>query len=232
MASMKTKAYLTLISGLLCNIVCGNTNAWGLYLSYISSWMMAHDPMANYGTLMICSGVNCFSESVGLVCTPMLKRTIGPLKTCILGGVMTSGGIIASAFFPNLIFFLFAYAIFSGFGLGILEMLTFEDVWIYFRHAKGKVNGVLFFGYGIAPAIFGAMFTFIVNPDNDEPSHERKEGTETNYYFESAVYDRVPFALLVLGIVVALISIVIALTYFPVKNHHDFDVEDMDTQLR
>jgi MFS family permease len=86
---------------------------------------------------------------------------------------MASGGIIVCSFSPNLIFFIFFYAIVGGLGGGILDMLTFEDVWIYFRHSIGKITGVLFFGYGISPALFGALFTFIVNPDNKDASNEK-----------------------------------------------------------
>ncbi len=57
MVALRARAYLTLISGFCCNMICGNTNSWGLFLSYISSWMMAHDTMANYGTMMIVAGV-------------------------------------------------------------------------------------------------------------------------------------------------------------------------------
>ncbi len=55
---------------------------------------------------------------------------------------------------------------------------------------------MFFVGFGLSPSVFGSIFTFVVNPDNKNPSDSEKNGAETTYYFSEEVYDRVPLALI------------------------------------
>jgi MFS family permease len=133
------------------------------------------------------------------------------------GATMAGGGVMLSAVYPNLIVFLVAYGLIGGFGVGLVEVLPLSDIWIYFKHNMGRATGFIFIGVGVGPAVYAALFTFIVNPGNQEPSDTRHEGYTTNYYFPESIYDRCPYALLALGALIGAFGYIGLACFFPVS---------------
>ena len=125
--------------------------------------------------------------------------------TTAVAGVILSAGYFTASFASNPYLFLALFGVVSGIGEGLTIMTPLYNAWKVFPQSKGKVSGVIMLGYGCGPPLFGLIFTFLVNPQNDPASVHVKNGQSSYYLFPSSVADRVPAALRWVALMIAVL---------------------------
>jgi MFS family permease len=138
-------------------------------------------------------------ENIAFVGKNWLVPKIGPHFVLFLSGIFMGGGLVASSYCPNYYTFLLSYGVAYGLGVGLGMYVVPAIAWAYFPRARGVVTGLVFLGLGLAPLLFGSLFTFLVNPDNKSATEHHKIGEETIYYFHHDVYKHVPETLRFIG---------------------------------
>jgi hypothetical protein len=100
-----------------------------------------------------------------------------------------------SSFITNPYLFLVVFGVLLGLGEGLTLMTPVWSAWKYFPTNKGKATGAVLFGYGFGPAIFGLVFTFLANPNNDPATVHVTNGATSYYLFDHNVADNIPSTL-------------------------------------
>lgn len=90
------------------------------------------------------------------------------------------------------------------------------ECWKHFSTSKGVILGFLNSCYGLSPAIFGLLFSFLCNPENEKTAIKVYSG-ETEYnLFSDSVASRVPYVSFLMGAISAVLFLLPVL-FFPVK---------------
>ena len=88
------------------------------------------------------------------------------------------------------------------------------SAWKYFPTHKGTATGAVLFGYGFGPSVFGLVFTFLANPNNDQATVHVTNGATSYYLFDHNVADNIPSTLryfaLILGAIYAVSVLLIS----------------------
>jgi hypothetical protein len=86
------------------------------------------------------------------------------------------------------------------------------SAWKFFPTSKGTATGAVLLGYGFGPSLFGLVFTFLTNPNNDQATVHVTNGAASYYLFDHMVANNIPSTLryfaLILG-VIYLISVLL-----------------------
>ncbi|KAM6951582.1 monocarboxylate transporter 9b [Aplochiton taeniatus] len=83
---------------------------------------------------------------VGLIASPVCSACVvnfGARPVTIFSGVMVSGGLILSAFAPNVSFLIFSYGVVVGMGCGLVYAATLTITCQYFDKRRGLALGVV-----------------------------------------------------------------------------------------
>ena len=131
--------------------------------------------------------------------------------TTALAGAVFCPGYLAASFTTNPYLFLAIFGVVTGVGEGLTLMTPLYNVWKAFPHSKGKASGVIMFGYGCGPPIFGLLFTFLVNPQNHPASVHVTNGQASYYLFPRSVADQVPAAMRWMALICAVLFLLAVL---------------------
>jgi len=137
--------------------------------------------------------------------------------TTAVAGIIFSAGYFAASFASNPYLFLAVFGVVTGVGEGLAIMTPLYNAWRMFPQSKGKVSGAILFGYGCGPPVFGLVFTFLVNPQNDPATVHVRNGESSYYLFPSSVADKVPAAMRWMALICAVLFLLAVLlqTDFP-----------------
>jgi len=83
---------------------------------------------------------------------------------------------------------LILYGVITGFGAGLLIIISVAPAWSYFEHIRGRVTGLVFLGYNAGTAILGLVFYYLVNPNGRKAEWDGKAG---QLYFGDEVTDNI-----------------------------------------
>ena len=87
----------------------------------------------------------------------------------MIGGSFFVLSIFVSSLQTDFYLFLLFYAIFGGFGYGLIYMLPLKNSYAFFPNHKGLVGGIVMASYSFG-AIGWTLFTaHYVNPENEKP---------------------------------------------------------------
>uniref|UniRef100_A0A1B0C9L0 Major facilitator superfamily (MFS) profile domain-containing protein n=1 Tax=Lutzomyia longipalpis TaxID=7200 RepID=A0A1B0C9L0_LUTLO len=156
-----TRAWLIVISSFFCNgIIFGVINTYSvIYLRLQEELKMRGDPEASSKSALVGSltiGATFLLSPVAGI----LTDKIGLRQTAILGGVLTSCGLLASSFVTHNINALYlTYGIMYGFGAALTYTPCLSILGYYFKRYLGKVNGFVTAG----SSVFTAVMPFLIN---------------------------------------------------------------------
>lgn len=199
------------IVGALClNMVLGITiQSWGSFTVYATSYLRRSNPNIYYAetawVTATTGGMLGFTSYLG---GWSLER-YGPRLTSLVGGMVLSAGVLASAFTiqQGFLAFLFTYSVIVGIGCGIVFSAPMQVVMRWFPQNPGLITGAVMCGSSLGPMVAVALQTFLVNPENVQP-HSGAVDSENEYFTDDNVLDRVPHSLLVMALIMFAISLI------------------------
>ncbi|XP_010895966.1 monocarboxylate transporter 9b [Esox lucius] len=109
--------------------------------------------------------VGSLVSGVGLIASPVCSACVvnfGARPVTIFSGVMVSGGLMLSAFAPNVPFLIFSYGIVVGLGCGLLWAATLTITCQYFDKRQGLALGIVTTGTSVGGFLYAtAQVEFI-----------------------------------------------------------------------
>ncbi|TRY58145.1 hypothetical protein DNTS_014189 [Danionella cerebrum] len=103
--------------------------------------------------------VGSLVSGVGLIASPICSACVvnfGARPVTIFSGVMVSGGLMLSAFAPNVQFLIFSYGIVVGLGCGLVYAATVTITCQYFDKRRGLALGIVTTGTSIGGFLYAA----------------------------------------------------------------------------
>ncbi|XP_055701744.1 monocarboxylate transporter 10 isoform X2 [Phlebotomus papatasi] len=156
-----TRAWLIVISSFFCNgIIFGVINTYSVIYVRLQEELKARgDPEASSKSALVGSltiGATFLLSPVAGI----LTDKIGLRRTAILGGILTSCGLLLSSFVTKNINALYlTYGIMYGFGAALTYTPSLSILGHYFKRYLGKVNGFVTAG----SSVFTAIMPFLIN---------------------------------------------------------------------
>ncbi|XP_068597109.1 monocarboxylate transporter 9-like isoform X1 [Brachionichthys hirsutus] len=101
--------------------------------------------------------VGSIVAGVGLVASPICSACVdnfGARPVTVFSGVMVAGGLMLSAFAPNVQFLIFAYGIVVGLGCGLVYAATLTITCQYFDKRRGLALGIVTTGTSVGTFIY------------------------------------------------------------------------------
>ncbi|TNM99590.1 monocarboxylate transporter 9a [Takifugu flavidus] len=101
--------------------------------------------------------VGSLVAGVGLVASPVCSACVdnfGARPVTIFSGVMVAGGLMLSAFAPNVQFLIFSYGIVVGLGCGLVYAATLTITCQYFEKRRGLALGIVTTGTSFGTFIY------------------------------------------------------------------------------
>lgn len=104
--------------------------------------------------------VGSLVAGVGLIASPICSACVdnfGARPVTIFSGVMVSGGLMLSAFAPNVQFLIFSYGIVVGLGCGLVYAATLTITCQYFDKRRGLALGIVTTGTSVGAFIYATI---------------------------------------------------------------------------
>uniref|UniRef100_A0A8C2D3N4 Solute carrier family 16 member 9b n=1 Tax=Cyprinus carpio TaxID=7962 RepID=A0A8C2D3N4_CYPCA len=104
--------------------------------------------------------VGSLVSGVGLIASPVCSACVvnfGARPVTIFSGVMVSGGLMLSAFAPNVQFLIFSYGIVVGLGCGLVYAATVTITCQYFEKRRGLALGIITTGTSIGGFLYATV---------------------------------------------------------------------------
>nr|XP_046257167.1 monocarboxylate transporter 9-like [Scatophagus argus]XP_046257168.1 monocarboxylate transporter 9-like [Scatophagus argus]XP_046257169.1 monocarboxylate transporter 9-like [Scatophagus argus]XP_046257170.1 monocarboxylate transporter 9-like [Scatophagus argus] len=101
--------------------------------------------------------VGSLVAGVGLIASPVCSACVdnfGARPVTIFSGVMVAGGLMLSAFAPNVQFLIFSYGIVVGLGCGLVYAATLTITCQYFDKRRGLALGIVTTGTSVGAFIY------------------------------------------------------------------------------
>ena len=162
--SQKAKGVLSIISGILINIVCGSLYSWsginGYYISYLrhtdSPTIEIKDgyffiPIITFTSM-------CFSPIVAIING---KKGIKHISLISIFLIFITNIILYNS--TNVIY-VYGCMIFYGIINSMNYMPVIKNCLFYFPKKKGLINGFILFGYGTSSLIYNSIADYLINP--------------------------------------------------------------------
>ncbi|KAM9336983.1 monocarboxylate transporter 9-like [Symphorus nematophorus] len=102
---------------------------------------------------------------VGLVVGPVCSLCVvnfGARPIAVFSGVMVAGGLILSAFAPNVPFLIFSYGLVVGVGIGLLYAATVTITCLYFDRRRGLALGIMSTGTSAGGFLYATLQTELI----------------------------------------------------------------------
>ncbi|XP_051275963.1 monocarboxylate transporter 9-like isoform X1 [Dicentrarchus labrax] len=97
---------------------------------------------------------------VGLIVGPICSVCVvnfGARPVTVFSGVMVAGGLMLSAFAPNVPFLIFSFGIVVGVGVGLLYTATLTITCLYFEKKRGLALGIVTTGTSVGGFLYSAL---------------------------------------------------------------------------
>lgn len=104
--------------------------------------------------------VGSLVSGVGLIASPILSACVdnfGARPVTIFSGVMVAGGLMLSAFAPNVQFLIFSYGIVVGLGCGLVYTATLTITCQYFDKRRGLALGIVTTGTSVGAFLYATL---------------------------------------------------------------------------
>lgn len=122
-----------------------------LYPEWLSAFQEGKGMTAWVGSMV--SGVALITSPVCSACVD----NFGARPVTIFSGVMVAGGLMLSAFAPNISFLIFSYGIVVGMGCGLVYAATLTITCQYFDKRRGLALGIVTTGTSVGGFIYATL---------------------------------------------------------------------------
>ncbi|OWF45029.1 MFS-type transporter YhjX [Mizuhopecten yessoensis] len=217
----RLRGYVVIIGGILVHLTLGTVYTFGNMTPYMTSYMRKKNVSAEltYADSLWVMAVAAMGQGASVFIGGILHRKLGTRLTTLLGGWISSGGVLLTYFTIQSSFGLtvLTYGAMFGFGVGIAYATPMGCGMKWLPDKRGLVNGLVVAGFGGGAFIFDQVQTAYLNPDNLAPNkvHPRFAWKQFafdfffyRYFDQDSVLDRVPRMFLVLGGCYAAIQLV------------------------
>ncbi|VDO04932.1 unnamed protein product [Rodentolepis nana] len=164
----KTWGYLTVVGAFLFHLSFGYNYTVGNMNSYLIPYMNISSGQTVWFHAVVISG-----QAIGMPLGGILEKKIGYRLVEIIGGVLTSGGVMLSSLtvYYGLGPFIATYAIMFGIGMGIPYSVLFSLAADWFPKHRAAVIGIILGGLGMGALVFTPFQTALINPNNLQNNH-------------------------------------------------------------
>ncbi|XP_014769455.1 monocarboxylate transporter 12 [Octopus bimaculoides] len=112
------------------------------------------------------SWVGSVFVGVSLICGPLagaLTTKFGCRKMTIFGGIVSTTGIIISAFVNSIEMLCFTFGFLAGFGMSISYVTSIVSVSFYFEKKRALATGLSVCGSGIGTSVFAPLLEYLID---------------------------------------------------------------------
>ncbi|CAL8302703.1 unnamed protein product [Lota lota] len=109
--------------------------------------------------------VGSLVSGLGLIVSPICSASVeyfGARPVTVFSGVMVAGGLMLSAFAPNIPFLIFSFGIIVGVGCGLVYAATLTITCLYFDKKKGLALGVVTTGSSMGGFLYATLQTKLI----------------------------------------------------------------------
>ncbi|CAL8261756.1 unnamed protein product [Arctogadus glacialis] len=109
--------------------------------------------------------VGSLVSGLGLIVCPICSASVehfGARPVTIFSGVMVAGGLMLSAFAPNIPFLIFSFGIVVGVGCGLVYAATLTITCLYFDKKKGLALGIVGTGSSMGGFLYATLQTKLI----------------------------------------------------------------------
>ena len=130
----------------------------------------------------------------------------GPRVTLGIGVTVAAGLLALAACISEVYWAVAVFAIAEGLGPGLLFLPLMFCSWTALPDNKGLAAGLTSFCFCLGGTLYGLLFTFLINPNNDSPSLPVTSGTQMEHLFPPSMVHKVPSVFLWSAIAGAVLS--------------------------
>ena len=214
---LRTKGIWTLVGGIILHLCLGSIYIWGNISVYVTSYLRHYDDSLTLEDTFIILPIILVMINIILYFGSYLTLRFSPKLTWILGMSLFVGGTFASSFTTDFPTFAMCYGGVTGTGMGFIYMSPIIASWSYFPEKKGAISGIITGSLGISAAIFDPLSTYLVNPDNESPDIEEKNGDIEDHYYTYDIASRVPAMIRWLCLIYIIMAIVGTILVFEIN---------------
>ena len=161
-AGINKKRYIVLIAGIAIQFCAGTLYMWSIYNKPVADLLFGGDKNASSltATFMLVAFV------AGILIGGRIMDRIGPKKMAIIGSLIMSSGILASALVSSEYSYLIylTYGLIGGFGVGTVYTCTVSPIQKWFFDRRGFATGLMVGAFGFSLVIFGPLADKILLP--------------------------------------------------------------------
>ncbi|XP_033733057.1 oxalate:formate antiporter-like isoform X2 [Pecten maximus] len=194
------RGYIVIVGGILVHLSLGTVYTFGNMTPYMTSYMRKKNVSAEltYADSLWISAVATMGQGASVFIGGILQRKLGTRLTTLLGGWISSAGVLLTYFTIKSSFGLTAltYGGLFGFGVGIAYASPMGCGMKWLPDKKGLVNGLVVAGFGGGAFVFDQVQTAYLNPSNLVAN---KAAGHDKYFDQDSILDRVPSMFLILG---------------------------------
>jgi MFS family permease len=229
---MNLTDFLKVVGGILNATVCGSLNCWGMILPYVASYYRSLNPAVSVSTISaVYAGLNIF-EGIGWLFYMQVIRVAGVRPTICLGMILMSFAYSMGSFIQDPYLFIVLFSVCFGLGESFCYLSSMNIIVATFPNNKGLISGILSIGFGMSPMLYTLIALYCCNPDNLPPTIDVEDSPIK--YFDHEVADRLPFTMLMLGLVSLVLGLVSVATLPTSKKKAAVvhDEEEVESLLR
>ena len=184
MISQKVKGYLSLISGIIINLLIGNLFAFPNLVPYFQSYLYyeyGNKEKISLIKLYFVAPIGICVHNIFPTFTGLLEKLVGIRILIFLATIsLCSSGLILY-FSIQYYLILFSHFLY-GLGASLTYYTSLKNCWKYFPNRKDLVSGLLFSSFALSSFIFTSIADLIINPD-DSPKEGKYYSREISYRF-------------------------------------------------
>ncbi|MFA6804920.1 MAG: OFA family MFS transporter [Candidatus Methanomethylophilaceae archaeon] len=155
----KVNRNVILAMGMVIQLCAGIIYMWSVFKSPVSEYLSWDS-----GSAALVTSVMMVAFVVGMILGGKIMISQGPRKTAVLGSIMMSLGIFATAFVtsgcPSLLFL--TYAVIGGLGVGVVYTCTVANVQKWFFDRRGFATGMMVGAFGFSTVIFAPVGSYLL----------------------------------------------------------------------
>lgn len=151
--------YTVLVAGMIIQMCAGIIYMWSVFKTPVTdhlSW--------NSGSAAMVTSIMMIAFVLGMIFGGKLMNYYGARKASLIGGIMMSLGILATAFvtsdIPEMVYV--TYAIVGGLGVGIIYTCTVAGVQKWFFDKRGFATGMMVGAFGFSMVIFAPLASYLL----------------------------------------------------------------------
>ena len=170
----KIKGILSLISGVLINLLIGNIFSFPNLIPYYKSFLYYknnEEEKINELQLYFIAPTGIFVHNTLPSVTGFLDNYLGTRILTIIGVLSLFSSQLIMYLFIDYYLLIISYALF-GFCGSLTYFQTLKNCWKYFPNKKGLISGIIFSSFGLSSFIFTSIADLIINKDSISPEKD------------------------------------------------------------